>query len=186
MIKKALQYVVSELNDYLTLRAPTREQTQVVAGGLLNVDGTPNQRTQDKVAVMVVNLEEDRVYHSVDIFSPRPDGTSELVKPEVKINLYVLFVANLSEYEEALKALSLVICFFQHRRTFDYSAILDLNGHRGRVVFEMFSPTFEQQTHLWGALGAKFMPSVLYKAGILDISEEAVEGEAAPVLEVVA
>ena len=57
-----------------------------------------NSDTKNKVALSVVDLQEDPVYRSVEIFNRRPDGTSERVNPEVKVNLLVLFTANLGDY----------------------------------------------------------------------------------------
>lgn len=183
MIHFTIDYVVSELNSYMRSRTGLAED-RVVAVALFTQDGQPNKDAKEKVVVEVVNVEEDRVYHSVETFSRRPDGTSEVIKPEVRVNLYVLFVGNFGQYSEALKAVSLVIGFFQHRHAFDYATVPGLQGRKGRISLELFSPTFEQQNHLWGALGAKYMPSVLYKVGMVDIRDEVVEGEVAPVEQV--
>ena len=74
-------------------------------------------------------------------------------KPEVRVNLYLLFVANLADYGEALKAVGHIISFFQHRKSIDYSSVPGLVNQEGRLAFELHSMTFEQQNHLWGALG---------------------------------
>jgi len=184
VIHHAMAYVVSAINDYLNLRSPSLSTERIVSGSLFDLDGNVNAQTRDKVALSVVNVEEDRVYRSVEIFQRQPDGKSLLVKPEVKVNLYVLFVANLAKYDEALKALGHIIGFFQSRNSFDYAAIPALAGREGRVVFELFSMSFEQQNHLWGALGAKYVPSIMYKAGIVDVRDEQVQGEVPPVEEV--
>ena len=95
--------------------------------------------------------------------------------------LSLLIVANYADYAEALKMLSFVIGFFQQRGSFE---VLTNEGERARVQFELLSTTFEQQNHLWAALGAKYMPSVLYKVGILDIRDPQVEAEVPPVEEI--
>ena len=179
MIHLTIDYVVAELNRYMRARTGLA-QDRVVAAALVTPDGELNKDAKDMVVVEVVNVEEDRVYHSVETFSRRPDGTSEVIKPEVRVNLYVLFVGNFGKYGEALKAVSLVISFFQHRHAFDYATVPGLQGRKGRIALELFSATFEQQNHLWGTLGAKYMPSVLYKIGMVDIRDEVVEGEVAP------
>lgn len=35
------------------------------------------------------------------------------------------------------------------------------------MIVELVSPTFEQQNHIWGGMGAKYMPSALYKVRLL-------------------
>ncbi len=180
MIHLSITEVVKEINAYLTLRAGVPE-ARVAAGSLFDQAGVPNKTTQNRIAVQVVNVEENFVYRSMETHRARPDGTHERVRPPVRVNLYVLFVANLGDYVEALKAISLVMAFFQNRYTFDISG----NGDgTSKVIFELYSMTFEQQNHLWASLGAKYMPSVMYKAAILDIRDTLVEAEVPPVEEI--
>jgi hypothetical protein len=183
LIHPALQHIVLELNTYFKLISPSSGGDRIVFGTLFDLDGQVNTATKGKVVVSVVNVEEEGIYRSVDLYRKRNDGTSELVKPEIRINLYVLFVANLGDYEEILKAISHIISFFQLRPSFDYSNIPSLADREGRISVELFSMTFEQQNHLWGALGGKYMPSVMYKIGIVGIRDEQIEAEVPPVEE---
>jgi hypothetical protein len=182
MIHLAVAQAIDELNAYLNLRSPGLTQERVVAGSLFDLAGVPNAKTRDRVVASVVNVEEDRVYHSLDTYRTRADGMNERVKPKVRVNVYLLFVGNLDKYDEALKAISNVIGFFQNRNVFVVSG----NGAEdsSRVVFELYSLTFEQQNHLWASLGAKYMPSIIYKAGIVDIRDTQVEAEVPPVEEI--
>jgi hypothetical protein len=181
VIHVAIAQVVQEINDYLNLRSPAMTDDRVTAGSLFDLNGQPNAGTRNRIVVQVVNVEENGVYRSLETHRPRPDGLHTRVRPPVRVNLYVLFVANLDAYDEALKALSLVVAFFQNRYTFDVSG----NGDgASRVVFELYSMTFEQQNHLWASLGAKFMPSVVYKASILDIADVQAAALVPPVQEI--
>ncbi|OFZ96302.1 MAG: hypothetical protein A3H35_17160 [Betaproteobacteria bacterium RIFCSPLOWO2_02_FULL_62_17] len=182
MIHLAIAQVVDELNAYLNLRSPGLTPERVVAGSLFDLAGALNTKTKDRVVASVVNVEENRVYHSLDTYQTRADGMNERVKPKVRVNVYLLFVGNFDKYDEALKAISNVIGFFQHRNVFVVSG----NGaeESSRVVYELYSLTFEQQNHLWAALGAKYMPAVMYKAGIVDIRDTQVEAEVPPVEEI--
>jgi hypothetical protein len=191
MIDKALKHVVGELNDYFYAVMPplapaSTNRERVIAGSLFDLDGKVNTKAKDKVVAQIVNLQEDRVYHSVDVYKRRDDGTGELMRPEIKVNVFVLFVANISDYSESMKMLSWVIAFFQHRHRFDYSAVTGLADRTGHFTFELHSMTFEQQNHLWGALGAKYMPSVMFKLGIVDIRDEQLRAEVPPVLDIAA
>jgi hypothetical protein len=173
--------VVRELNAYVNLRSPGITEERVVGGSLFDLTGTPNTATRGRIVLQVVNVEENRIYRSLERYQARPDGMHERVRPDVRLNLYVLFVANIEDYDEALKAISLVIAFFQNRQTFETAG----NGDApSRVVFELFSMTFEQQNHLWASLGAKYMPSVVYKASIVEIRDTQVEAEVPPVEEI--
>jgi hypothetical protein len=191
MIDLALKHVIGELNDYFyavfpPLAPASTNRERVLAAPLFDLDGNVNTKAKDRVVAQVVNVQEDRVYHSVDVFRRRDDGTSELIHPEIKVNVFVLFIANISDYSEAMKMLSWVMAFFQHRNTFDYRAIPGLSGREGHFIFELYSMTLEQQNYLWGTLGAKYMPSVMFKLGLVDIRDEQLRAEVPPVLDIAA
>ncbi len=191
MIDLVLKHVVGELNDYFyaifpPLAPASTVRERAIAASLFDLDGKVNTKAKDKVVAQMVNVQEDRVYHSVEVFRRRDDDTSELVRPVIKVNIFVLFVAHISDYTEATKMLSWVIAFFQHRNTFDYKAIPGLTDREGHFTFELHSLTFEQQNHLWGALGAKYMPSAVFKLGIVDISDPQVRAEIPPVRDIAA
>ncbi len=178
MIDHVLSHVVSELNDYFNVRVQVSDRA--LAASLFDHKGDVNNDATDKVVVSIVNVEEDRTYHSVEAFEKRADGTAERVLPPVRVNLYLLFIANMKDYDEAAKALGHVMSFFQHRPSFDYASISALADHEGRFSAELRSMTFEQINHLWGVLGGKYMPSVLYKLGLLDVRDRQVEAEVPP------
>lgn len=189
MIDLVLSHLIAELNDYLYVvslpeTATPDARKRVVGASLYKPDDTWNDDTRDKIVASVVNVQEERVYHSVNTFKRRDDGTSELVRPEIKVNLFVHFVANIADYPESMRALSRVIAFFQHRNRFEYRSISELSEMGGHFTVELFSLTFEQQNHLWGSLGSKYMPSVMFKVGILDIRDEQVLAEIPPVEEI--
>jgi len=176
VIHLAIAQVVKEVDAYVALRSGTAGR--VVAGSLFDLLGQPNTVTKDHIAVQIVNVEENSVYRSTQTHRARPDGMHERVRPSVRVNVYVQFVANIVIYAEALKALSLVMAFFQNRSSFDITG----NGDgASRVIFELYSMTFEQQNHLWASLGAKYMPSVVYKAAVVDIHDSLVHAEVPPV-----
>ena len=183
MIHHAVAHVIAELNSYLQIRAPG-DPARVVAGSVLNQDGTLNPTVENKVAVTLVNIEPDRVYRDVELYRRQEDGTSERVRPELRVNFYLTFIANLNQYDEALKVVSNIVGYFHQNATFAYAEIPDLSDREGRFTFELYPMSFEKLNHLWAALGAKYTPSVLYRVGLVDLSDTTVEGLVPPVLEV--
>lgn len=182
MIDFVFNYLVSELNDHFNVRSQTPDRAE--AGSLFDLDGNLDPQKKNKVLATLVNVAEERTYRSVETVEKRPDGTGEIVRPPLKVCLYVLFVANFADYEEAMKALGQVMGFFHNRPSFHFASIPGLTGSSGRMTFELHSMSFEQINHLWGALGSKYMPSVLYKAGLVDVRDRQVEAERAPVTEI--
>ncbi len=177
MIHLAVQQVVSELNQYFNLRAPTLTPERVVADSLFDLDGGAKSIAKEKVVASLVNVEQDRYFRPVNPIERTVSGAAQFIRPEVNINVYLLFAANISDYDEALKAISYVISFFQLRPVFHVTdPDWDPDGE-ARVTFELFTLSFEQQNHLWGAVGAKFMPCVVYKAGMLKVRDTQVEAD---------
>jgi len=183
VIGKITDHVVKELNAYFSIISSVSDD-HVVAGSLFDQAGGQNSEVKDKLLVSLVNIEQDKTYHSLDIYKKTENGQSQIIKPEIKINLYFLFIANYSVYGESLKAISRVIAFFQHRNSFDILSGAAASDKKSHISFELFSQTFEQQNHIWGTLGGKYIPSIMYKAGILDIQDEQVKAEVAPVEEI--
>lgn len=184
MINLALSHVLTELNNYLNVRSPGGEEKQAVMGSFYDNKGVLNTAMQEKIVLLLANVEEDNIYRSVNKVRRRADGTGEIINPEMKLNLYVLFASNLSIYTEALKYLSLVISYFQTKNTFKYAEVVGLDGADGRFIFDLHSLGFEQQNHLWGALGMKYVPSVMYKVSMITVRDDRVDGEIPPVTKI--
>ena len=183
MIHTAIDHIIREINDYLNIRLG--ESDRLIQASLLQQDGQLSPGIDQKVLMSLVNIEEDRISRSVDINQRQPDGSFHKVKPEIKLNLYLLFVANIpNDYNEALKFISFIISFFQRKNYFDHSNSAGLDPKIERLVFELYSLTLEQQNHLWGALGAKYMPSVLFKMRIVAIQEDEIDGTTIPIREI--
>jgi len=177
LIHHAMSYITTELNSYLNLRSPADPSDRVVMSSLYDLDGGVNTVAKEKVVFLLANIEEDRVYQSNEIYKKRDDGSSAKVNHETRVNLYMLFIANMSIYKESVKTVSNIISFFQAKSSFSYSDIPELADIEGRFVLDLFTLTFEQQNHLWGTLGAKYVPSVMYKASMLSIHDVRVEAE---------
>ncbi len=183
MIDKVVKHIVAELNFYFD---PALQDSNklVEAGSLFNAKGEATSIT-NKLLVSIVNIREDPHYHSLEIYKKNDEGKNQLIKPEIKLNVYFLLAATHTEYNQALKAVSRAIAFFQHRKSFDIFAGDDsISAVTNHVVFEMESLSFEQQNNVWGMLGGKYQPSVMYKAGIIDIRDERVEGIVSSVKEI--
>ena len=106
------------------------------------------------------------------------------------LNLHVLVTANHSNYSNALTLLANVIAVFQHRNKLTDDGIVPWPGGAvygdQRLKFSLLSPTLEEESQLWGMLGGKQIPSVLYlvqTANIELLPDEEITGP--PVTEIV-
>jgi hypothetical protein len=89
----------------------------------------------------------------------------------LNINLYVLFSAYFSagNYSEALRFLSFVMGYLQQKNVFNRSNTPQLDSHIVKLVFEIENLSMERMNNVWATIGAKYMPSVLYKMRMLTI-----------------
>ena len=76
-------------------------------------------------------------------------------------------------YVEGLKFITSVIAFFQSRQgIFNPQNTPALNGIVEKLNAEMVSPDFRDMSNVWGGLGAKYLPSVLYRFKTLRIEHQ--------------
>ncbi len=165
MIHELLPVVAGELNDFFQARFGTNED-KVVLGNIVEQDGTIAVQEPNKLIVSLINIERDG--------SKMGYGTNSYGgPPPVHINLYVMFGAYFEQnnYAEALKFISGVVGFFQANPIWDSSTCPELDDHVSSTSFEVFNIDFRELSNLWATIGAKYIPSVIYRVRTLDMDE---------------
>lgn len=179
MIDVALKFISSELNQYLNnkLSLDVASKDPVVLGNISKLsEAAANNDLEEKVILTLVNLEEERMLRNPEKFT-RVENRLEQRNPKIFLNLYCLFAVNKSKYSEALKYLSFVIQFFQHRSVFNHITDPLLDDKIEKLLLELYTINFEQTNHLWGTMGGKYYPSALYKMRLITIDESFKEAE---------
>jgi hypothetical protein len=183
LIYVALNTLADELNTFLsfqTSKYKTAASPVATVVDLVNQKGElivlQNGPVQDFLVLTLVNVEEETIGKSQLGVRKRPDASYEMANPDIKLNLYMLMAAvsnmKLEErYTNSLKLLSYGVLFFQSKNVFTVDNTPSMDPGLEKLVVELVSLTFEQQNHLWGSLGAKYLPSVLYKVRMLTILE---------------
>ncbi len=161
MIHEFIPIIAGELSDFLDSRFDTSEEP-VTLSGIVNQDGTVAINGENKIVCTLVNIERDGSNQMAG------GGFSRGDLP-VHINLYVLFSAFFTDYAEGLKFISGVIGFFQANPTFTYDG--------NTVKVELHNIDFRELGNLWTAVGAKVLPSVLYKIRTLNMDEDNIRDE---------
>lgn len=183
MIHLALEHIIAELNSYLSVKIS--ESERVIANNLLTQDGSLQSGIDDKIILSLVNTEEERIAKDPNIYHKQPDGSLKIKKPEIKLNLYILVIPYFpSDYNEAMKMISLMIGFFQKKNKFTPANTPDLDPRLRNITMEMVTMNMEQLNHLWASLGAKYTPSVLYKMRLVSIADDEIEGTGEPIKEI--
>lgn len=183
VLDQSLTFLQGKLNTYLRQKSGSENQEKVVLSSILEQNGEIAIE-QDRVAICLANIEEERIGKTQQAYLRGENGSHLKSNPDIKLNLYLLFVARFGKYKESLKAISQVVSFFQSRNVFDRRDYPEMDDSLDKLIFELQTMDFEQMNHLWGALGAKHMPSVLYKMRMLTVEEEEIRGDVLPIREV--
>jgi hypothetical protein len=170
MIHEVLGFLKEQLNQSLKSYDSPQEDKVV----FMNGDRTDSVTfPKNSVTPLLINIEEENVMRQGDPYiQVRKDGTRVGVNPEIRINLFVLFVSSFTSYEESLKYLSAVIKFFQSNRVFTHEHSPMLTENVDRLIMELVTMPFTSQNEIWNALRTTYVPSVLYKVKMIIFEDE--------------
>ncbi len=172
MIYEALSCLTEDMNEYFRNKLKINED-KVVLSGLVNQDGTIAIQGENKIIATLVNIERETAQKVNEKSLSNSLGN---MAPPLYLNVYVLFSAYFSSgnYPEALRFLSFTIGFFQHKNVFTKSNTPGLDLKIDKLTFEITDLNPDKLSNIWTTLGAKYMPSVLYKMRMLNIDESIV------------
>lgn len=203
MIAHAFEIIKNELKANLGNAYLGNGQNQGLTVELGNIASTnvnqavePNN--QSDILITLVNLKEEKTLKNLPNYV-RNDVTLKAVyeNPPVFVNFMILFSVVCSNYTVALTALSRIIRFFQSKNVFtqdDVSPESLVNTipsnpldqlESFKLILDLYSPTMEEVNHLWGTLGGKQYPFVLYNMRMLDLKFKAIQSESGLITEVV-
>lgn len=189
MIYTSLSFLCEVLNNFIALKDPLSTAgalvTPVVLTNIVDQDNHLFHTSGDYIFMTLINTEEETVGKSQLAYSKSPEDKLYVTNPDIKLNLYIQFAAfsdnkasGLSAYERSLLLLDQVVFFFQYRSVFSNSQYpVLMNSGIEKLLVEPVSLTFEQLNHLWATLGAKYLPSVIYKCRMLIFLEAIVSPE---------
>lgn len=179
MIDTALILLRDELSSYISLKDAS---VNVVIDNIGLAETSNGETLTNNVVITLVNIEEESTLKNQPALKrPFINNKGTYQNPPIYLNLYVLFVSNYSgnDYPLALKRLSYIIQFLQGKNSFSsassvFGGSLDLSNDvitQLRFTLELYTLTFEQINHLWGSLGGRQMPFVMYKLRLVAITE---------------
>ncbi|MCC2545357.1 DUF4255 domain-containing protein [Hymenobacter sp. BT175] len=172
MIQQALQALVDELNAHFRVVFDLNEsQGRAMLSAFVGPDGTVLTDTLNKLCVTLINIEPESTVRNAPAGRTTTEGEFGRLNPALRLNLKVLLAANFSDYTEALKFLSGTLALFQRKNLLTAQNTPTLDRRVDRLILEMESTTAQEWSFLWGMLGSKYVPSVVYKVRLLTIQE---------------
>ena len=191
MIHSALEFLSNEIDAFVRLKVGDTLTRRVYLSGVTNEAGIaiPDQ----SLGLSLINIEEERTHKEQQSKFINALGKVEKRNPEIQLNLYALITANFQnknptsntdDYVEGLKQLSYAISFFQSKNVFtpeNTPAMAGIDPKMKKIVVELYSYSFEQLYNFWSVVGAKYLPSVLYKIKTIQIQENALQESGEPI-----
>jgi len=169
MIDAALLHIASHLNAVLR-RAHQSAEDLVAVTGLQEADGSPAAGASHRLSAFLVNLERDGV---PGLPTQMIGGGERLPRsaPPLNLNLLVMFAANYggTTYAEALKLIASTIACFQATPVLDPQNSPGLDPRLDKLSLSLESLGLQEMATLWGVLGGRYLPSVLYRVRLLTI-----------------
>lgn len=183
MLDVALAFLADEFNAYLLRRTGSLGVGKMEPGALLDDTGKL-AITKGTVRLSIINIEEERATRAQLPERVLVDGREMTLPPELRLNLTLLAAADMNGYDTTLKGLSQVLAFFQSHPVFTVDDYPGLDPRLGQLSVEMFSVGHETLNQIWACLGAKYLPSVLYKVRLVSIQDREPERFGAPITDI--
>lgn len=200
MISHALTIVINELNRHLGdtyAVLPGSDSSVAQLGNLAEGFGNGGLSRKD-IYFSVVNIKEEHALKNLPNYV-RNDVTLKALyeNPPVFLNFQILVAAPHETYSLGLSLLSRVIRFFQYKNVFTQDNVFPDSITTGqpansidqleafKLIFDLYSASMEEVNHLWGTLGGKQYPFVIYWMRMLDLKFNAVPQESSLISEVI-
>jgi hypothetical protein len=175
MIYEVLQTLTDNLNVYFRTKLKIQEDKAELSA-IVNQDGTIALQSENKVLVTLFNIERES-------FSASPGNVG---RQKLSLNIFVIFSCHFSNsnYSEAIRFLDLIITYFEENYTLEVQNIYDGNN---KIKIEIETFNLEKVQNIWSTIGAKYLPSVIYKLRMIVVDSNNVSSftpavQSAPVI----
>jgi hypothetical protein len=160
MIYEVLQTLTDNLNTYFRSKLRVQEDKAVLSS-LVNQDGTIALQTENKVIVTLTNIERE----------PFSLGSPNVGRQKLSLNIFVMFSCYFSNsnYSESIRFLDLIIGYFEDNYTLELN-----NNDNNKIKIEIETSNMEKAHNLWSTVGAKYLPSVLYKIRMIVVDSNSI------------
>ena len=170
MIYNCLHLVSVQLNLFL-MKAFRQKEQKAILGTIVNEEGEVPEENRNKVVLSLVNMEWENTRSRAISYVPRGKRELQKLNEPYNFNLDILVTSLFTDYAESLKFLSETVYFFQAHNLFDHENTPGLSPKVDQLTFELVRLNYFETHNLWQSLGAKYMPSVLFKMRMLSFQD---------------
>ncbi|TCM86132.1 DUF4255 domain-containing protein [Rhodovulum steppense] len=175
MIDGALGLVTARLNAHLAARYRVSDDL-VVLSPLSDAEGKPAAEARNRLVLFLVNIAHDA--------TPRrplkPEGGQVTRAHPLHLDIYFMLASghDPETYLEGLKLMSAAMMFFQTCPVMNPQTTPDMPPGLEQLSIEISNLRIEELGQLWGNLGGRYVPSVMFKMRSVIIDAAAVGGVA--------
>lgn len=151
------------MNQFLKNRYSLNEDP-VILSNLTGLDGSVAVDGENKIILTIINIEQENTFQKMNYTAVNMQNSLKYMQP-VYINLMVLMSVYFqsTNYVESLKMLSASVSFFQQKPLFNAQNTPGFDGNLEKITIEIVNLNISELGNLWGQLGGKYLPSILYK-----------------------
>lgn len=154
----------------------------VILDNIAQWDSESAGEMKEKLVITLLKIEEETTMNNNRSYIVREDKY-ESKYPPVFLNIHILISANFEKYSNSLNYISKTIEFFQGKSVFTpQNTVFNREDPSMKIPetfqfnLRLFSPTFEEMNNIWGTLGGKQLPFVIYKIQLISIIQEKIAG----------
>lgn len=161
MIDLTLKLVADRLNAYLSALFSVSDEL-VAIGPLSDAEGKPTAESRNRLTLFVTNIAHDTVPRLRGGRGPIGDGKA----PPVHLDIYFMLASGHDPeiYAEGLKLLSASLMYFQSNPVMTPRTAPEMPSGLSQLSIEIANLKAEEIGQLWGNLGGRYVPSVMFKA----------------------
>lgn len=163
MIDQALNLTTDRLNGHLSARFSAPEDI-VVLSPLTDADGKPADAVRNRLALFVTNITEDALPRRGQSRGVSMTGVTTEPAP-LHLDIYTMLAASYETqiYAEGLKMLSAALMYFQSYPVLNPQNAPEMPDGLQQLSFEISNLRVEEMGQMWGNLGGRYVPSVMFK-----------------------
>ncbi len=160
MIDQTLKLIADRLNAHLSALFSVSEEL-VAIGPLSDAEGKPTAESRNRLTMFVTNIAQDTVPRGSGGRGPLSNGQNR----PFHIDIYFMLASGHDPeiYGEGLKLISAALMYFQANSTLTPRSAPDMPAGLSQLSIEIANLKAEEIGQLWGNLGGRYVPSIMFK-----------------------
>lgn len=161
MIDLALGLVVQRLNSHLTARYGVSDELVSIAP-LVDAEGKPTADARNRLVIFLTNIAQD----STPRAAAGSRGSVQMMQAQpIHLDIYFMLASayDAETYSEGLKLISSALTYFQANPVMTPRNTPDMPQGLSQLSLDIANLKVEEMGQMWGNLGGRYVPSVMFK-----------------------